>query len=282
MQPRNWKEREEDEGDLDFSLPRAADKDDADFDPTLATAAQSRMDVHEEVTYDDEDDAALEEALLGVAPASATSKEPPGFMSSLMSTVKTSIVGKEALSPEDVSKAVTVLQKRLQVGFSAGHVSRKHLQQYSTRVVGGAGTQRFSGRSHQSLRLGRRQLGGPQVGILYRRLGTCALSNGGRDHTRAVPQTQHRHSCRDPGEPGARSAVLDRLCGCQRCRQVDQPGEDCVLAAAAELEGHDRGVRHLPVRASPPSCLLRRTGGVMCQPDALPVHGCALATTRPW
>ena len=119
MQPRNWKEEHLDESELDCGAAQSDATAVADLDPTAASAKQSRMDVDEAVTYDEEEDAALEAALLGAKAGAAQPKAPEGFMGSLLSTVKTSIVGKEALSADDVANAVGVLQKRLQVCVGA-------------------------------------------------------------------------------------------------------------------------------------------------------------------
>ena len=68
------------------------------------------MDVAETVTYDD-DDRELEADL---ANGGAAKGEQKGLLTGLLSSLKTNIVGKEALSSTDVAAAVTVLQKRLQ------------------------------------------------------------------------------------------------------------------------------------------------------------------------
>ena len=68
------------------------------------------MDVAETVTYDDDD----QELEADLANGGAAKAEQKGLLTGLLSSLKTNIVGKEALSSEDVAAAVTVLQKRLQ------------------------------------------------------------------------------------------------------------------------------------------------------------------------
>ena len=97
---------------LDYSAPPATSDDSAaTLDPTRAAAQQSRMDGAEAVTYDDDDQELEAELSNG---ADATKPEQKGLLTGLLSSLKTNIVGKEALSAEDVAAAVAVMQKRLQ------------------------------------------------------------------------------------------------------------------------------------------------------------------------
>lgn len=113
MQPRHWNGASEDEEELDFSKPRSsASSALASLDPTLASASQSRMDVAEETSYDD-DDEALEHELKGGTSKAAS--EPTGLLAGLLESLRTNIVGKEALSADDIAKTVGTMQKRLQV-----------------------------------------------------------------------------------------------------------------------------------------------------------------------
>lgn len=100
--------------DLDFSggggsLEAAT----ATVDPAKMLAERSRMEVKEMVSFAEEDKA-LESQMAANAKNSAAAAPPTGVMGTFMASLQTSIVGKEALSAEDVQYAVDLMQKRLQ------------------------------------------------------------------------------------------------------------------------------------------------------------------------
>ena len=49
------------------------------------------------------------------------------------------------------------------------------------------------------------------------------------------------------GSAAAGAAVRNCLLRCERCGQVNQPGQDRVLAGAERHQGHDCGLRHIQV-----------------------------------
>jgi hypothetical protein len=113
MQPRNWNGGSEEEEELDFSKPHSSTSSTlASLDPTLSSASQSRMDVAEETNYDDDDEALESELKDGTSKAAS---KPTGLLAGLLASLRTNIVGKEALSADDIAKAVGTMQKCLQV-----------------------------------------------------------------------------------------------------------------------------------------------------------------------
>jgi hypothetical protein len=112
VQPRNWDAATapEDPQALDYSQPPANGSTEATLDPTRAAAEASRMDIDEEVTYDDDDEAIESELSNG----KGGNAEKKGLLAGLLTNLKTNVVGKEKLTPEDVAAAVAGMQKRLQ------------------------------------------------------------------------------------------------------------------------------------------------------------------------
>jgi signal recognition particle receptor subunit alpha len=119
--PRSWVESADVEN-LDFSgavNPGSSATIGENVDPTQANAQASRMDVMEEIDYE-EDDLALEGAL-----RSGSSAPPKGVLANLLSSVHTSVMGKEALSADDVRQAVDAMRKRLQQRNVSAEVAGK-------------------------------------------------------------------------------------------------------------------------------------------------------------
>lgn len=114
VQPRNWNGTEADVKDLDFSGGGgSAEAATAAADPAKVLAERSRMEVKESVSFAEEDKA-LEAQMAANGKKSAAAAPPTGVMGSFMASLQTRIVGKEALSAEDVQAAVDLMQKRLQ------------------------------------------------------------------------------------------------------------------------------------------------------------------------
>jgi hypothetical protein len=111
VQPRNWTGAASDDEALDYSQPASAQATSAAMDPTQRSAQQSQMDVVEDIVYDDEDESDFEAEASNGADAAGGRKS---VMSGLLSSLKTNVIGKQQLTAEDVSAAVTLMQKRLQ------------------------------------------------------------------------------------------------------------------------------------------------------------------------
>lgn len=113
LQPRNWNGTDADVKDLDFSGGGGSQEAAAAAaDPGKTLAEPSRMEVTESVSFADEDKA-LESQMAANAKNSAAAA-PTGVLGSVMASLQTRIVGKEALSADDVRAAVALMQKRLQ------------------------------------------------------------------------------------------------------------------------------------------------------------------------
>jgi signal recognition particle receptor subunit alpha len=114
VQPRNWNGVEEDQKDLDFSgSGGSAEAAKAAVDPAKVLAERSRMEVKDSVSFAEEDKA-LESEMAANAKNAAYAAASAGFMGTFMASLQTRIVGKEALTAEDVQAAVEVMKKRLE------------------------------------------------------------------------------------------------------------------------------------------------------------------------
>lgn len=137
--PRTWGQSgsESDLTNLDFSARSEGTSTDGaaaarEFDPTAAAAAKSRMDVVEEVSYD-EDDEALEAALQGGA---AQTGQPRGVLAGFLSTLQTSVVGKAALTAEDTAAAVDAMRRRLQQRNVSSEVAARLCASVASQLEG--------------------------------------------------------------------------------------------------------------------------------------------------
>lgn len=126
VQPRNWDAPDADVDDLDFTNKgpghMTAAPSSEDVAPNLNE--KSRMEEKEIVDFKKED-AALEEQLRAVSGDQGVKNAPSGLLSGFMSSIQTSIMGKDALSPDDVQHAVVAMQKRLQQRNVSAEVSSK-------------------------------------------------------------------------------------------------------------------------------------------------------------
>jgi cell wall-associated NlpC family hydrolase len=116
LQPRKWGAPEGGAEALDLSGPAAGTAAVGTDDPAAASACKSRMDAAVAEAYDDAEDAALAAALSGQggAGAAATNAPPSGLLAGMLSSLKTQILGKEALTAADVAGPVGAMQQQLQ------------------------------------------------------------------------------------------------------------------------------------------------------------------------
>lgn len=115
VQPRNWNAADADAEDLDFSkkgLALSVSVPESDSVRPVMNEA-SRMDAKEHIDFQEED-AELERRLHASSRQTGETHPPNGLLSNFMSSMQTSIIGKDALSHEDVKHAVAAMQKRLQ------------------------------------------------------------------------------------------------------------------------------------------------------------------------
>eukprot|EP00892_Ulva_mutabilis_P008026 jgi/Ulvmu1/5596/UM023_0133.1 len=124
--PRNWDASEADPEDLDFSKkgPGVQASGLASEGAAPMLNEKSRMDEKEVIDFQQED-AELEQQLRAASGGQCIKPASSGLLSTFMSSVQTSIMGKDALSPEDVKHAVTAMQKRLQQRNVSAEVSSK-------------------------------------------------------------------------------------------------------------------------------------------------------------
>lgn len=90
----------------------------------LTVNGMSRMDEKEIIDFRQED-AELEQQLRAASSGHNTPTPPSGLLSGFMSSIQTSIMGKDALSPDDVKHAIIAMQKRLQQRNVSAEVSNK-------------------------------------------------------------------------------------------------------------------------------------------------------------
>lgn len=126
VQPRNWNAGETDVEELDFSKkgPAPSCGTPADEGSGLALNERSRMDEKDVIDFRQED-AELEQQLRAASTGQSNAVPPSGLLSSFMSSIQTSILGKDALSQEDVKHAIAAMQKRLQQRNVSSEVSSK-------------------------------------------------------------------------------------------------------------------------------------------------------------
>lgn len=90
----------------------------------LTVNEMSRMDENEIIDFRQED-AELEQQLRAASLGQNTRSPPSGLLSGFMSSIQTSIMGKDALSPDDIQHAISAMQKRLQQRNVSAEVSNK-------------------------------------------------------------------------------------------------------------------------------------------------------------
>lgn len=113
VQPRNWNGGGDDVDikDLDYSGEGGSQKAaSAAADPAKTLADRSLMEVKESVSFVD-DDKALESQMAANSKNGAGAAAPQGVMGTFMASLQTRIVGKEALSAEDVQVCSRTLEQ---------------------------------------------------------------------------------------------------------------------------------------------------------------------------